>query len=282
MSSEQPTASTGRPHISATQIELIGKCPEAYRRRYLEGHKIPPGIAISKGKAIHTAAENNFKQKIESRADLPIEDIIDLSVSSFDEQVNTAEFELTQEEKGQGTDIVIGRARDSVADMAKVHGQFQAPDYQPVSVEFEVTIPLPDAPRDLLAKIDLVDDQSRVVDFKTGGKAKTAADADSSNQLTIYAAAHLVHFGRPAEDLRFDTIVQTKTKTSRSVVSTQRDGTDFQPLANRINAMLAIIDNGVYPPTTPGAWWCSAKWCGYFRTCPFVNAERLAKADVQE
>lgn len=274
-----PVASTGRPHLSATQLDLSGKCLEAYRRRYIEGHKIPPGIAISKGKSIHLAAEANFGQKIETHRDLPVSEVIDLSVSSFDEQVHAPEFEFTLEEKSQGGEIVIGHARDAVADMAKVYAESQAPEYQPLFVELEVTIPMPDAPRDLLAKIDLIDDQKRVIDFKTGGKAKTQADADTAVQLTVYAAAHLVQTGEPATDLRFDTIVQTKTRTKRVVTNTTRGPADFQALANRINVTLAQVDAGIFPPTTPGAWWCSPKWCGYWATCPYVNSERIAKSE---
>lgn len=251
---------------------------EAYRRRYIEGHRIPPGIALSKGKAVHSAAEANFGQKMESFRDLPASDIVDLSVATFDQEIAVPEFDFTDDERDQGTDIVIGKARDSVADMAKIHAEAQAPDYQPILVEGEITIPLPDAPRDLLAKIDLIDDQHRVIDFKTAGKSKTQADADSSIQLTIYAAAHHAHYGSSPEDIRLDTIVQTKTKTTRNIVSTERSMVDFQPLANRINVVLHQIDAGIFAPTTPGAWWCGPKWCGYFSTCPYVNAERAAKA----
>lgn len=268
-----------RPNVSPTQLEMYCRCPESYRRRYLENEVIPPGIALLKGSGFHKGAETNMRQKIDTHKDLPVSDIVDAAVAAFETGVH-GDFILSDEEESRGATVVISDAKDDLAEMADVHAKEQAPEYQPAMVEKRVRIELPQAPRDLLGIIDLVDDQQRVVDFKTAGRRKAQDEADSSTQLTVYAAAFQHMTGTPPADIRLDCVVQSKTKTVRQVVTTKRDTADFTALAHRINAVTQAVAAGSFPPSLPGTWWCSPKFCGYWNTCPYVNSERKALAQL--
>lgn len=261
-----------RPNISATQLDMYCRCPEAYRRRYIEGEILPPGVALLRGKSIHAAAERNFTQKIKSGEDMPAQDIEGLAVETFERAAGDA-VAWTVEESSRGIRNVIDETKDQVAHMAKVHAKFQAPDYQPVAVEHGFTIPLPGA-RDLIGFIDLIDNKDRVVDIKTAQRSKPQSEADASVQLSIYAAAFALEHDGKQPELRLDVIVNGKRETKRQVLETKRDDRDIDALAARIDAVTAAIDAGAFPPAVPGAWNCAAKWCGYFRTCRFVNANR--------
>ncbi len=260
-----------KPHYSHTQIDMFCKCPEAWRRRYIEGERIPPGIAMLKGTGFHAGAQENFQQKIESHVDLPPNQIVDAAVAACMTGF-ASEVSLTKEEASRGLRAVAANAIDDLVDLVDCHAHQQAPDYQPIMVEQRVRIEL-DGPRDLLAVIDLGDDEDRVTDFKTSRKRKTQNDADNTTQLTIYDTAFRVATGRPATELRLDTIVQTKTTTKRYLLSTQRGPRDFGALAQRINAMHAAIEAGTFHPASGLGWWCSPKWCGYHSTCKYVNPE---------
>ena len=61
------------PHISVSALEMHQRCPKQYEFRYVEGMKIPPGIALIRGKAFHSGVAHNYKQKIESAKDLPLD-----------------------------------------------------------------------------------------------------------------------------------------------------------------------------------------------------------------
>ena len=268
---------TDKPHISNSQLSMYWRCPEQYRRRYMEKEILPPGIALLTGSAIHAGAETNFRQKIETHKDLPASDIVDAAVAGFDAGT-TGGYALSDEEATRGAVAVLADAKDQIAGLAQVHADQQAPDYQPVTVEHKTRIVLPKASRDLLAITDLRDDKARVVDIKTAARRKPQSEVDGSIQLTIYAAAYQVDCGQPPSEVRLDTLVKTK-KVGRQVLSSTRDRTDFQVLANRINATLAAIEAANFPPCSPDAWQCSARWCGYYRTCPYVNSERLDAAE---
>lgn len=261
-----------KPHVSASQLDSFCRCPEAYRRRYLEGEKIPPSVAMLKGTGFHRGAETNFRQKIESRVDLKTSDIVDAAVSAFEFELEKG-VELVGDDRLRGKPVVIAETKDDLVSVVTVHAKEQAPQYQPVFVEQPFTIALPGS-RDLKGVIDLADDLRRVIDLKSAGRSKAQADADSSVQLTVYAAGHHALTGEPPTEVRLDTIVTTKTKTYRNVVSSDRGPDDFRALANRIETVVNGIEKGVFPPAPPGSWQCTAKWCGYFSTCPYVNASR--------
>lgn len=269
-----------KPHLSPTQLEMYCRCPEQYRRSYIEGEKIPPGIAALKGTGLHRGAAVNMRQKLESGVDLPASEIVEAAISAFETEVHGG-VSFSREEFGRGSHIVIGEAKDDLREIADCHARVQAPDYQPVFVEEKIRIELPNAPRDVLGILDLADAKRRVIDLKTAGKKKSQSDADDSVQLSVYAAAYQVKTGEPPAEVRLDCVVQTKTKTDRQVVTSDRGPRDFQALANRINAVTKGIQAGVFTPATPGAWWCGPKWCGYFSTCPYVNSHREALVQIE-
>ncbi len=267
-----------KPHLSATQMEMFWRCPEQYRRRYVEGERIPPGVALILGKAFHAGAELNFRQKIESHEDLPVNQIVDAAAAAFDAEVSGG-YSLSPEEAEVGGKKVLGEAKDKTVQLAEIHAEEQAPDYQPIAVEHSTRIVFPMATHDLLAITDLRDDLRRVVDFKTAARRMPADAADSSTQLTIYAAAHQIDTGAPASEVRLDVLTKTKTP-SRQVLRSDRSQADFQALIHRVNSTLSAIHAGSFTPASPGSWVCSPRWCGYWATCKFVNSERLAAAEA--
>lgn len=266
---------TSKPHWSPSSLEMLAKCGEQWRRRYLEGEIIPPGIAAVQGTGVHAGAAANYRQKIDSHIDLPKADIVDAAVEGFKAGV-AGGLILTPEEVAVGRDKVLGQATDQVVSLASLHADEVAPAYQPVAVEERIRISLP-GPRDMLGVVDLITDGRLVVDHKTAGKAKTQDEADSSFQLTYYAAAHAARFGAVPSELRLEVLVKTQ-KPKRQVLSTQRDSGDFRALAARIDAANRAVSSGTFVPAPVGAWWCAPKWCGYWASCPFVNRERAQAA----
>ena len=259
-----------KPHLSTSQLELYARCPEAYRRRYVEGERRPPGVAMLVGTGVHSGAEVNFRQKIESHVDLSANEIVDAAVASYNQRVHN---EGVQPEIGQSKRLATALGRDHVVHLASAHAAAQAPHYQPVEVEKATTIILPSCSHDLVAVTDLRDDKNRVVDFKTAAKAPTNGEAHASLQLTVVATAYQVDRGEKPNEVRLDVLTKTR-EPKRYVLASERDEQDFAALANRIESIVGAINAGVFPPTSPANWQCSAKWCGYYRTCKYVNPRR--------
>lgn len=248
----------------------------------MEGQRIPPGIALLKGTAVHVGAEHNYRQKIESKEDLPTTEIIDRAVAALDDRMNAEGLLLSPEEESRGKSIVVGEAKDSTANMAEVLAEEVAPTVQPILVEEKQRILLPDATHDLLGIMDVVDNDEHIRDIKTTGKTKSQADWDSSVQFSFYAILYRAKFGKEAKGIVVDQIVDFKKGPEYRPAFTTRVRADYDALLHRINATLKGIAAGIFTPATPGAWWCSPRFCGFYQTCRYVNAERQAAADHLE
>lgn len=264
-----------KPHISHSQLSMFWRCPEQYRRRYMEGERFPPGIAMMTGSAVHKGIETNFGRKIETHEDLPAPEIIDSAVAAF-QAATAGDYALTKEEINIGRDQVLATAIDQTATLAGLHAEEQAPEYQPTEVEHTTRIVFPTAPVDLLATTDLRDDRHRITDFKTAKQSKSADEVHRSVQLTIYAAAYWVDHGLPPRAVQLDTLVKTKTP-KRQLLTSTRTREHIETLVRRINVTLGVIQGGYFAPCPPDAWQCSDKWCGYYRTCPYVNSDPQRK-----
>ena len=270
-----------KPHISATQVGMLCRCGEQYRRRYIEHETIPPGIRLLVGSGFHAGAEVNMRQKIESHTDMRPVDIADAAVAGLEERIAVDGYELTSEEASRGQAAVIGDAKAEVAALAEMHAREQAPEYQPVIVEETCRIVLPRASRDLLGVIDLADDKDRIIDWKTAGRKKPQSEVDQSLALTIYAAAFQAKTQRRPSEVRLDILTTTK-KPTRQVLSGGRDQNDIRVLAARLDVVIRTIEAGIFLPANVGDWVCSPKWCGYWGTCPYVNSERRDAAEKAE
>lgn len=264
---------TDKPHSSASQLLMYAKCPEQYRRRYIEKEVIPPGMALLTGTGVHCGAEENFSQKIESHEDLPADDIVAAAVAGFESRAEGGGYSLTADEASRGAGVVVGAAKDMTATLAKLHAETQAPDYQPKAVEHTTRIVFPDSPRDMLAITDLRDDSGCVIDVKTAARKPSQSDVDKSTQLTIYAAAYHVDEGEPPANVCIDALTKTKTPARHRINST-RTVRDYHTMIARFTETHRAIDAGYFPPGTPDGWWCCGKWCGYARTCKYYNPER--------
>lgn len=257
----------GLDYLSPSQIDMFCRCPKQWEYRYIEKLVIAPDIGLSKGSSVHEAASMNGSQKIVSRTDLPISDVVDAAVQDFHKREEG--IELRPEEKSLGRDTVLGRAADSVAGYATLYAEEISPNYQPTLVEKKFRIET-SGPA-LAGIVDMIDERRSVVDFKTSSRKKNQDDVDNSVQLTAYAAAHYNLTGDVAEDMRFEVLVENKSGHKSQRLLTTRTDADMNALAARMNVISGAIRAGSFPPAMPGTWWCSKRFCGYADRCPFVN-----------
>lgn len=267
-----------KPHFSVTQMDMAAKCWEQWRRRYEEGEVLAPGFALIRGGSVHSAAEDNLRQKIESGRDMPAKEVVELAEAHFQTRV-AGGVALDSDEIGQNLAVVQGAAMDTTVRLARLHALHQAPKIKPVSVEEVVRIALPDLPRDLLVVIDCVQEDESVLDIKTTKKAKDQEEADQSNQLSAYSFARQVKAGRIPPRLSLDVLVDTGSQQFRQELVTTRDDVDTRIFGRKFVTMCQQVEAGIFPPAPPGVWWCSAKYCGYHATCDFVRPGRRRQAD---
>lgn len=192
----------GRLKSSHSRLSGYGFCPKKYEYRYVLETPAPPRAELAFGVALHAALEENFKQKTESRKDLPVEAL----AAVFLERLRAG---------------LAGVPEDSLRGAADPHyleamGQHflsrflseRAPALQPAprGVECRFLIPLPGG-HEISGAFDLLDSDWVLHDFKTSSKPYDPRRADRT-QLVIYAWACERMFGRPPKALCFDVFVK--------------------------------------------------------------------------
>ena len=76
-----------KDYLSFSQIDLYRRCGMAYYFRYIMDEKSPPVVNMVQGRAVHAALELNFDQKIQTKKDLPGEQVVTKFSEEFDEGI---------------------------------------------------------------------------------------------------------------------------------------------------------------------------------------------------
>lgn len=266
-----------KPHFSPTSLDLLTRCGEAWRRRYLERERYPAGTQALRGKTLHQTAATAFRAKAAGQ-ELSADDLRDAAATAFDHELQRESVAFSAEEVAAGMNATLGAVKDDSTRLAAWFGSEVLPDYDPILIEEPMRIEL-DGPYDLFGRVDLVaaihgTTAVGVVDLKTAAKRKRQADADDSLQLTFYcAAAHMI-IGAAPDEACLDVAVITSQGIKRQLISSSRDEADYDAMIERTEAAGRAIEAGVFLPAAPGSWWCSAKYCEFHSTCRFVRGAR--------
>lgn len=273
-----------KPHLSPTQLGMLEKCGVQYQFRYLDKLKAkPPGANLHVGRGVHHAVELDLTEKMANAVLLPTEQIVDLARDGTLASMEESGLSL---EEHDTIAVAKGFAVDKAVRLAQLHHAELAPELQPVAVERKFRVELKGYPYDLVGVIDVEEEREwthgdaggivRVVrDTKTSAKSPAKDAADTSSQLTFYAAGKLALDGVLPDKLVLDTLVDLKRGPEIRYSETTRDMADVQMLLRRVERATQVIQAGAFMPANPATdWYCSAKWCGYHSQCPFASAPK--------
>lgn len=258
-------------HLSVSQLEMFSRCGEQYRRRYIEGEIVPPGIAARIGSGVHAAAEKNWREKMRTGADLPLDAVQDAAADAYDKALLDGVFFAPDE--APSASIAMAEGKDTAVSLAALFRRELAPTITPALVEEKIYLDLPGVELPIVTILDLYTRDKSLRDLKTSGKKWVEDRAHSSNQPTAYREAVKQATGEYPASLCFDVLVNTKTPALQTLATT-RTVMDTVILAQKFQFMCAAIKAGVFMPAQPDSWCCSMKFCGYFFTCPHIPARR--------
>jgi PD-(D/E)XK nuclease superfamily len=260
------------PYLSVSQVEQYMKCPQQYYRRYILGIKSAPGIAMIQGTVIHKGLEAGYRYMKKNKIVPPLEMVLDEYSGAFTKNL-TSDVVLEEGETETST-----RAQGEA--LIKEWHSKKAPLVKPVAVESQfITFYGGSA---VVGAVDMVDrtdvslspDQrwetmsddatnsalDVIVDNKCVKKTYTEADVANSLQMTLYAHAT----GIPRQ--RYDLYVKSKIPKLTEML-TSRNEKDVKWGAKIFHQVAQEISKGNFPVCAPQNWFCSPKYCGYYKDC---------------
>lgn len=274
---------SGQKFLSWSQVQMMLRCGEQYRRRYINGERIPPGIAQLIGTGTHVAIRTNLQAKLSGK-DVNLAYLSDVVDTVMDRERREKGLNLQHEEAARGEAVVWTEAKAAARACAHCHKFQVAPHIVPEAVESERAVqpPLEGLPLlvgvlDIVERLEGATTPIRVRDTKTSRRTPPANAAHASDQLTAYA--YLLAYStrdRVIPHLRIDSLViQAKDPLAPEVryvpLDTVRTLEHLESFGARLAATALAITKGVFLPCLRDAWWCDARWCGYYPTCPYVR-----------
>ena len=260
-------------HYSPSQSGMYRKCGEQYRLRYVEGLRMPPAGAMLTGTGVHDGAAARHIERMNHDTEMPRQDVIDVSVASFDDRLDDEGIELRGEEATIGKEIVVAEARDKTAILAGGYSDLIAPQVpHPIAVEERFELDVEALGIKLVGIMDLAQDVEGLVameDLKTGKKKHGQADVDASDQLTFYAMGWQATRGKLPDSVALRSLRELKAGPKQDLVTGVRTADHVLKLLRIITVTCQAISAGVFIPAPPDAWWCSEKWCGYWNRCRY-------------
>ena len=257
-------------HLSVSQINMFFRCSQQWVFRYIDGIKMPPGIAAHVGSGVHKGSELDLITKRDTGEHEPESVVVDAAVSGYEERLNSEGIFLPREDAPNAQKL-LGEGKDQCANLAKTWYQDVAQDLKPMLIEQSITMPVEGLDVPLMGIVDLLETDHVLRDLKTAKTKMSQANADSSLQPTMYRELVKHHTGKHPTSIFFDVIVKNKTPKVHKI-ETVRNDSDFDALVLRAQTMLKQVETGLVGPVEPGAWICSEKWCGFYSSmCPFIS-----------
>lgn len=245
-------------HISANQLSTWIRCPKQYEFRYLLGYKLPPTGALTRGRACHRAWEADHRNKIETKKNLPLQNILDIYSGEFDASAPETEWNPDEDK---------GKVKDTGTKMVEVYHCKISKQVQPIACEEPFEIEIQD--HVVQGVIDLETDQHEIRDAKTTSKRRPYIPMDHQLQMTIYSRA------KPkAASFILDNAIVTQKETDLETLTLTRSELPQKKLDLFLESFGQSLTKGYFPPTNPDNWWCSQKWCGFYRICKFGAGDK--------
>lgn len=251
-------------HLSISSIRTFVRCPEEWRRKYVEKAPDQTGAAALAGRAYGSSIEAHFWAQMNGES-FSAQDADDLLLCEFGAEVADA-----RAKKSLAGDEDLDKVRENCRAPLRGYLRDVAPGVvEPKAVEREMRARFAGAEWDFVAYLDL-DCAHTVIDEKLSGSNKwTQRYADGDLQVTSYLLMKQL-LGEPCRNFEFH--VAKPGKEEIKVLETSRTPAQLEHLQRRI-AMVArqiarCVETGDWGYAEEGSWKCSAKWCSHFASCP--------------
>jgi CRISPR/Cas system-associated exonuclease Cas4 (RecB family) len=258
-------------HFSFSQLNTYLICPMKYAHSYVWGTpwETKP-VALPFGKAIHKSAETYYLNLLETGEIIPVEQMIGVFESTFDQDIKNTQVELTF--KNGETSRTL---REKGVELLKLFHSKISPQ-KIVAIEFRFSVGIPDIfngrgdlPIKLVGYFDLVesdkDGTNAVVELKTSAQRFSSLRLEYDLQPTVYSYAmakmKLATSGNSTL-VRYDVLVKTKKPAFERYFVTRTES-DHDRLVHLLNHVLRAIENRTFYRQT--GWQCGD--CQFKKAC---------------
>ena len=238
------------PVLSPSQVRCFLDCPARWWFKY--GLQLPErkNSSLALGLAVHQALEVNFREKVETQEDLDTIGVVMVFREAWMEQVPQTVFtpDESQGDLRRMGERLVSKYMDEVA-----------PKVEPAAVELDVQGEISGV--SVRGRVDVLDVEGRLIDFKTASRRPSHVSSDHAFQLATYQQ---ITPGASGE-VRIDSMVKTQT-----VQIVQQAYTVGEPDIRATQVLYPMaqkaMGSGMYCPNRQSML-CSHKHCSFSKHC---------------
>jgi len=241
-------------YLRPTGINTFLDCSVKYLFQEIEKIETPNKSYLAFGSSIHKTLEANFAQKIETKADLPIDEAKELFVSVFEDEFQKVDrIDLIDEKPGiikdQGVKLIEKYQKDI------------APRIIPVAVEQRIKVTFKGYDYGLAGTIDLYDADSIIIDHKTTSKKINGTIPEGyKRQISAYTILEEAT-GRDVKGARIDYFKRDSSEIRHLSVPI-----DKEHFLSMFQSIGDAIQKGVFIPNR-NSFLCSKRYCKFYAEC---------------
>jgi putative RecB family exonuclease len=254
-------------HLSPSSASLYQQCPRKWRHRYVDRLPDPPGEPALVGTFAHLILEHLLQLPEGQR-----------SQDAAKELAREYWPEIEQEKDYQALDLSDAQAKafrwkawEAVAGLWLL----EDPDETHVhSTEHDVQVDISGVPfRGIIDRIDVVDEQLVITDYKSGKAPSDRFRARPLKQVLLYAAAVEASFGQRPLGARLHYLGQ---RTLGVRVTPSNLGDAVQELATTWSSLISDCENNTFDTSTGPL--CA--WCPFLAECPDGQKEVITRNEA--
>lgn len=242
--------------IRVSSLNSFLDCSAKFNFQYIERIPAPGRIALAFGTSIHAALKRNYAEKIFSKKDLSPEEVISEFSDNYDTEVSTIEkFE---------DDEPLHFVKDAGVELLTKYQKEIAPRIQPQIVEQKIALNFDGMPYSLIGTIDLIDEDSVLIDHKTSRKVFKQVSTSHVRQLSGYEfLAESIKLN--IKSARID-MLTAKSKDTNTGIRHIPIVTDRKEFVNTFIVVSNGIKKGVFYPNR-NSFLCNKKYCSFWNEC---------------
>lgn len=245
-----------KPHVSASQIALLEDCTLAWYFRYVKKIRTLSTIQMLTGIAYHEALAYNFRQKLETGINLPLEDVL----AEFDSVYDSA-FD-----KGSVA-LFPGQSKKKFREQGKATLSNYYTDYacslHPHLVEHGMVRDIPGTDFCFIGDLDLETVYGNTIDFKLAGTKWAKKKANDIRQASAYA------FLMGKQWLDFEFHIGARDTGSIQIMPVAHEefdvGSFIETVRHRLDLMEGLRCGEILPKPKTG--YCNEQLCGFYQEC---------------
>jgi hypothetical protein len=263
-------------------LSSLSKCALQAYYIWIEGFRIPPGIAAHVGSGVDAGVVHTMTHKKREQRLAPLEEMLEVAAKAVRVRAEEDGIQLGDEDEHRGIKAVVDEGVDKAVRLARVYHYDFAPHKTPIAVAHKIRIDLSEcgSPFDIECGLDLVLDYSGhevIDDTKTSGKSYGEDAALKSIQLPIYAMARELETKVRPRGGSLSVIVDTATPKSQHFFAAFPDQSipieeAFWPTLDRFARAVHTVQTGAFnpvDPSSPSGWVCRKANCGFWQDkCP--------------